>query len=163
MISSDKLYVIIIIGMIGIFIYWYQTRLDLEAQTSSEVYCAGCKRRMIKRKDKRKRDNEQSTSQSRHTSRKSKKSRKTSKQVRFEDESMESDDSIPDSIIEARLQRSKRSKSPRNVRDDDESEISIESLDTVERSEISNSRRDNDTLDMVDDTIDSDADTIDLD
>jgi len=61
--NSDKLYVIIIIGMIGIFIYWYQTRLDLETQTNKtnnathDVYCTGCSRRMIKRKDKSKNHN----------------------------------------------------------------------------------------------------------
>ena len=166
--SSDKLYVIIIIGMIGVFIYWYQTRLDLEAQNKNskgkedKVYCAGCKQRMIKRKDKHKSthsDTDNRRPKSSTDKRKSK--RRKDKKVRFkDDDSINSDDSIPDSIIEARL-RSKSSK--RGRQSDAESEISIESLDTADRSDASHSRRDDDTLDMVDGTIDSDVDTIDLD
>jgi hypothetical protein len=163
--NTDKLYVIIVIGMIGIFIYWYQTRLDIESHNKKEkVYCAECSRKMIKRKDKKR---IQLDKKQKKNSR-SKKS-KSQKRVRFkENDSIDSDDSIPDSVIEARMnKRSSKSKTSRRSRNDDdndeETEISIDSLDSVDRSDASNSRRDDDTLDMVDGTIDSDADTIDLD
>jgi len=176
--ETDKLYVILIIGMIGIFIYWYQTRLDQEANAehNQTVYCAGCKRKMIKRKDKhRSRESEhghehdrranrpKGSKQSKQTKRLKRKSKspKRDRNQRRTDSDSQSDDTIPDSIIESRL-RQKRDGRNTQARDD-ESEISIESLDTIDRSEMSGSKRDDDTLDMVDGTIDSDADTIDLD
>jgi hypothetical protein len=171
--ETDKLYIIIFLGMIGIFIYWYQTQIETTKNKgkSEKVYCAGCKKRMIKRKDKYKDNGNAERERSIQTKRgkkgKSKKKSKSpsskgrgngkskSKKVRFEEN--DSDDSIPDSLIESRLRRKT------NEEEDDESEISIESLDTADRSGASASRRDDDTLDMVDGTIDSDADTIDLD
>ncbi len=37
--SNDKLYIIVILGMIGFFIYWYQTRLD------QPIECPKCKKK----------------------------------------------------------------------------------------------------------------------
>lgn len=174
--NSDKLYVIIIIGMIGVFIYWYQTRLDQESLNENrsnkdqQVYCSGCKQRMIKRKDKH---NSKHSDRSENTNRNSnlEKPRKTkntrsrsSQKIKIKDDnSIDSQDSIPDSIIESRLKSKSDKRSKKMDVDDDDSEISIESLDTVDRSEASNSRKDDDTLSMVDGTLDSNAGTIDID
>ena len=141
---SDKLYLIVILGMIGFFIFWYQTRLDETASDESpkEIYCSGCKKRLVKRSEKGKRngrhsDNRHSDnrhSDNRHSDRKSK------KKVRFQDE--ESEISID------------------GLTNDDNDSISLDSLDTEDRS--NRSDRSND-ISLVDDTIDSDIDTLDLD
>lgn len=206
--NSDKLYVIIIIGMIGIFIYWYQTRLDQDLRIENQkVYCADCKRRMIKRKDKKKSDDLKMVNRSKSNSKSKSKSKSQSRSRSFRKEhkegsndhpkdrhsndsidSVDSNDSIPDSIVEARLNLKAKSKSKsksksdtktnkssnmrsnmksnkgsKNRDADDDSEISLESLDTIDRSEASNSRKDDDTLSMVDGTLDSNAGTIDID
>lgn len=52
--SNDKLYIIVILGMIGFFIYWYQTRLDDPPE------CRRCKK-----SDKRNRRNRSRNSKDR--------------------------------------------------------------------------------------------------
>ena len=139
--SDDKMYIIIIVGMIGIFVYWYQTRLDelnrvekKEKTTDHKVYCSGCKRGMVKRSKKA------SIKKTAIDNIKNKKSNtdKSGKTVQFQN--VKSDNSTDD--IDC-------------TEDTDSNDISI---DSIESSDIKK-----DDLDRVDDTIDSDACTIDLD
>ena len=136
--EADKLYVIIIIGMIGIFIYWYQTRLD--AEYNEKVYCANCRCKMIKRKDKKQKQAQGA------------KGRK----------SLNDSDSI-----EVQTKTKRKSKPKSRKEPDTESDFSIMSLDTLDRSQKSldsnSTDRTNETeMDIVNDT-GTDIDTLDLD
>ena len=136
--ESDKLYLLIIFLMIGAFIYWYQTRLDnvrnnTKQHENEKLHCSRCRRELIKKSE---------ASKGRRMENKSKKNSPNGSAAKSE----------------------KKHRSKKKVEPDEESDISLKSLDTEDRSNASDGgQRGGDAYDVVDDTIDSEVNTIDLD
>lgn len=57
--SNDKMYIIVIIGMIFFFVYWYQTRLDAKNLDTSTNVCTMCSKKIkhVKKKEENRNKN----------------------------------------------------------------------------------------------------------
>lgn len=109
--SNDKVYVIIILIMIGCFVYWYQTRLDLHTE------CESCKKRKHRQKK-----HHQKSSLNKKPINPSNFNQKVKKTVRFKDEKIGN--------------KHKRLNTDKINNDDDDTETSLDSLDSSDRSNL---------------------------
>lgn len=121
--GNDKVYVIVILMMIGCFVYWYQTRLDSHSE------CESCKRRRLRHQKKHQQQNQnQKSSLARKSSNLSNSNQKVKKTVRFKSNNEE---------IENDRKPSRTEKSDRvNIEKDEDTEISLDSLDSSDHSNL---------------------------
>lgn len=138
--GNDKLYIIVILAMIGCFIYWYQSRLDASS------YCERCQRLDSKTVSVKKEKNRSSKTQ--------KKSSKKKKSIN----ASKSNTKDERYLTEKPKSRTKKGKKKSvTFKDDEESDISLDSLDSSDHASVI--KHDGD---KNDDDTDSDLDSIDM-
>lgn len=128
--GSDKLYIVVILVMVGIFIYWYQNKSIQECQQCKKRYDSDKKKSAhISKKHRSNKGKQKDSCQENMGNREKKKKRKHIKSVSFkEDEVFNDDDTVED---ENNSKYQKKRKLHKNRRqEDEESEISLDSLDS---------------------------------